>query len=93
MPTPWRSSAALFERILEQHGEKAEAVSDMDAAWAASQEFVQTPLEGVEPTEDDGDGFIVEWGCWSWNGGAPAISLGRHLGAVDGGCRCAARPR
>ncbi|MEU6366420.1 hypothetical protein ABZ876_11835 [Streptomyces sp. NPDC046931] len=29
--------------------------------------------------EDDGDGFIVEWGVWDWTGNRPALSLGRLL--------------
>ncbi|MEY9876138.1 hypothetical protein ABH931_005648 [Streptacidiphilus sp. MAP12-33] len=86
MSTPWRAAATEFERVLARHGVSgADAVDCMDVAWAAFGEFVQVPIEGLVPVEDDGDGFIVEWGCWDWNEGRPAISLGRQLVVVDRG--------
>ncbi|WP_371615248.1 hypothetical protein [Streptomyces sp. NBC_00454] len=82
MSISWRSSAAAFEQSLARHGVAAGACT-VEAAWAAFEEFVQISVEGIEGPEDDGDGFIVEWGAWSWNGHRPALSLGRLL-AVTG---------
>lgn len=66
MPIDWRSSVELFAQMLCQRGVPPDAVSNVDAAWAAFTEFVQTPLDGIVTGEDsDGDGFIVQWGCWS----------------------------
>ncbi|MFJ4717542.1 hypothetical protein [Streptomyces luteogriseus] len=59
----------------------------MEAAWAAFEEFVQVPVEGIEGPEDDGDGFIVEWGVWDWTGNRPALSLGRLLAVNEDGDR------
>ncbi len=59
----------------------------MEAAWAAFEEFVQLPVEGIEGSEDDGDGFIVEWGVWDWTGNRPALSLGRLLAVNEDGDR------
>ncbi|MFD9083810.1 hypothetical protein [Streptomyces erythrochromogenes] len=78
---PWRSSPAVFEQIVARHGVTADTCT-VEAAWAAFEEFVQVPVEGIAGQEDDGDGFIVEWGVWDWNGDRPALSLGRLL-AVD----------
>ncbi len=81
MSLPWRSCAEAFEQILTRHGVTPDACT-VEAAWAAFEEFVQVPVEGIAGPEDDGDGFIVEWGVWDWNGDRPALSLGRLL-AVD----------
>ncbi|MFJ6408167.1 hypothetical protein ACIQK9_21870 [Streptomyces hydrogenans] len=78
MSIPWRFSAEVFEQILDRHGVAAGACT-MEAAWAAFAEFMQIPVEGIESPEDDGDGFIVEWGVWEWSGNRPALSLGRLL--------------
>ena len=79
MPTTWRNSVELFAQVLERHGVDPAAVSSVEAAWAAFQEFVQLPLGGVEPAEEDGDGFVVQWGKWSWNDGQPALAFTRQL--------------
>jgi hypothetical protein len=86
MSISWRSSAAEFERILGSHGVAAGACT-MEAAWAAFEEFVQVPVEGGEGPEDDGDGFIVEWGVWDWTGNRPALSLGRLIAVNEDGDR------
>lgn len=88
MPTTWKNSVDLFTQILQQRGLDPGAIGSVDAAWAAFQEFVQVPLDGVEPAEEDGDGFIVQWGQWSWNDGRPALVFTRQL-AVDEDGDCA----
>ncbi|MFE2309832.1 hypothetical protein [Streptomyces sp. NPDC059411] len=85
MSIPWRSSAAALQEILGRHGVTPGGACAMEAAWAAFEEFVQVPVEGIEATDDDGDGFIVEWGVWDWNAGRPAVSLGRLLAVNDDG--------
>ena len=82
MSLPWRSSAAEFEQILDRHG-AVPGAPVMEAAWAAFEEFVQVPVDGIAGAEDDGDAFIVEWGVWSWTGGRPAVSLGRLLAVTE----------
>ncbi|MFG2113757.1 hypothetical protein ACGFRB_14180 [Streptomyces sp. NPDC048718] len=85
MTFPWKTGAAAFERILDRHT-AAPGGGVMAAAWAAFEEFAQVPVEGLAGLEDDGDdkdGFIVEWGAWSWNGYRPALTLGRQL-TVEG---------
>ncbi|MFB8077132.1 hypothetical protein [Streptomyces sp. NPDC056013] len=86
MSISWRSSAAAFEQILSCHGVAA-GTCTMEAVWAAFEECVQVPVEGIEAPEDDGDGFIVEWGVWDWTGNRPALSLGRLLAVNEGGDR------
>lgn len=83
MPIPWRSSVDVFARILRQHAVEPESVRDVDAAWDAFGEFLQVEVEGIERLENDGDGFIVEWGRWGWNDDQPSMSFGRLL-AVTG---------
>ena len=55
----------------------------MAGAWGAFQEFVQVELDGIEPTENDGDGFIVQWGRWSWNENRPALAFTRLIAVSD----------
>lgn len=82
MSLPWQSGAATFERMLHRHGVAPGGRDAMDAAWAAFEEFAQLPVEGVAGPEEDGDGFIVEWGFRSWNDHRPTVSLGRQLAVV-----------
>lgn len=83
MSISWRFSAEAFKQILDRHGVAVGAYT-MESAWAAFEEFVQVPIEGIEGSEDDGDGFIVEWGVWDWTGNRPALSLGRLLAVNEG---------
>lgn len=84
---PWQSSVEVFGRLLRQHGVDLvdpAAMSDVDRAWAAFEEFCQTPLEGIATGEDcDGDGFIVQWGRWSWNDNRPSLLFTRQLAIPD----------
>ncbi|MER6370358.1 hypothetical protein ABT255_18580 [Streptomyces mirabilis] len=73
----------VFARILRQRAVEPESVRDVDAAWDAFGEFLQVEVEGIERLENDGDGFIVEWGRWGWNDDQPSMSFGRLL-AVNG---------
>ncbi|MCL8015220.1 hypothetical protein [Streptomyces sp. AS02] len=83
MPLSWRSSAEVFARLLRQRGFEPDAVRDVEAAWDAFVEFCQIELDGIERPEDDGDGFIAQWGRWHWNDDRPSLSFGRQL-AVTG---------
>ncbi|MEU7662324.1 hypothetical protein AB0B60_28110 [Streptomyces lincolnensis] len=64
---------------------EADAVRDVTAAWAAFGEFLQIDVDGIEPPQDDGDGFIAEWGRWSWNDDQPALSFRRRLAVTGAG--------
>lgn len=86
MPIPWQSSADEFVRILRTRGVEPGAVCDVEAVWDAFCEFLQVGVDGIEGPESDGDGFIVQWGRWDWNGNRPAMSFGRQL-AVSAGHR------
>jgi hypothetical protein len=79
MPIPWRSSVDVFARTLRQRAVEPDSVRDVGAAWDAFGEFLQIEIEGIERPENDGDGFIVEWGRWGWNDDQPALSFGRLL--------------
>lgn len=83
MPIPWRSSADAFAQILRQHGVEPDAIRDVEAAWEAFGEFLQVEIAGIEGPENDGDGFIVEWGRWDWNDDQPALSFGRQLAVTE----------
>ncbi|MEU6087190.1 hypothetical protein ABZ865_10345 [Streptomyces sp. NPDC047085] len=85
MPIPWRSSADMFAQILRQRGVEPDAVRYVQAAWDAFGEFLQIEIEGIEGPENDGDGFIVQWGRWDWNNDQPALSFGRQLAVCEVG--------
>ncbi|MFD5572680.1 hypothetical protein [Streptomyces cadmiisoli] len=85
MPIPWRSSADMFAQILKRRGVEPDAVRDVPAAWDAFGEFLQIEIAGIEASENDGDGFIVQWGRWDWNDNQPALSFGRQLAVTEVG--------
>jgi hypothetical protein len=87
MPISWRSSAEFFAQILRQRGIEPDAVRDVDTAWDAFGEFCQTEVDGIERPEDEGDGFIAEWGRWDWNDAQPSLSFGRQLAVTGAGGR------
>ena len=72
VPVSWSSSADLFGRILREHHVEPDLVTDVEAAWSAFCDFVQTPLAGIAPGEDS-DGFIVQWDR------RPSLSFTRQL--------------
>jgi hypothetical protein len=58
--------------------------AEVGAAWAAFEEFLRIEVDGTVSAEDeDGDGFIVQWGRWSWNDNRPSLSFTRRLGIPD----------
>ncbi|MFI6284399.1 hypothetical protein ACIBCM_06510 [Streptomyces sp. NPDC051018] len=69
MATHGRNSSELFALILRRHGLDPDVVDDVARAWSAFQEFVQVQTDGIEPAEDDGDGFIVQ--CPPMQGSGP----------------------
>ncbi|MFF3633124.1 hypothetical protein [Streptomyces sp. NPDC002250] len=73
----------VFARILRQHAVDPDAVRDVAAAWEAFGEFLQIEVQGIERPENDGDGFIVEWGKWGWNDNHPALSFSRLLAVSE----------
>ncbi|MEV7884924.1 hypothetical protein ACWD3I_08300 [Streptomyces sp. NPDC002817] len=73
----------MFAQVLRQRGVEPDSVLDVDAAWDGFGEFCQVEVDGIERAEDDGDGFIAEWGRWDWNDDQPSLSFGRQL-AVTG---------
>lgn len=83
MPIPWQSSVNVFAQILRERGADPDAVHDVELAWDAFGEFLQTEVEGVAPPEQDGDGFIVQWGRWPWNDHQPSLTFGRQLAVTD----------
>ncbi|BEL06484.1 hypothetical protein Q0Z83_046750 [Actinoplanes sichuanensis] len=55
---------------------------DVAAAWRAFTEFLALPVDGLEPVEHHADGFMVQWGRYSWNDGLPSVTFTREF-AVD----------
>lgn len=92
MPVPWRSSTEVFGEYLTSHDLDTADVIDVDAAWHAFSEFLQVEIDGVDPDSDsDADGFIVQWGRFSWNAHRPSLTFTRQLAIVgvddrDGRC-------
>jgi hypothetical protein len=85
MSVAWRSSPDVFGDILRQHGCQPSAVGDVEAAWMAFVEFMQTQIDGIAPGEDsDADGFIVQWGRWLGRDTLrPYLSFTRQLAIPD----------
>ncbi|GAA1526381.1 hypothetical protein GCM10009827_048970 [Dactylosporangium maewongense] len=82
MGVSWRAAGKLFERCLAGHGLDPAGVDDVEAAWRAFEAFVQVEIDGLDPGAD-ADGFIVQWGRYSWNGGLPSLDFTRQLAVVD----------
>jgi hypothetical protein len=76
----WRASPDLLASILRQHGQEPDTVTDTMAAWAAFAEFAQTKVTGIDTRPGfDSDGFILQWGRWSWNDRRPSMSFTRQV--------------
>lgn len=85
MSIAWRSSADVFAQVLRRRGVEVDAVCDVEAAWEGFGEFLQMGIEGIAGPEDDGDGFVVQWGRWGWNDDRPALSFVRQLAVTEDG--------
>ncbi|MEU1964132.1 hypothetical protein ABZ541_03135 [Micromonospora sediminicola] len=83
MPVPWWSSAEVFAQHLAGPGvDTTDVVNvvDVEAAWLAFGEFLQVEVDGVDPyPASDADGFIVQWGSYSWNGYHPSLTFTRQF--------------
>lgn len=76
----WRGAPDLLAEILRQYGQAPHAITDTGVAWAAFAEFAQTKLSGIDTRPNsDSDGFILQWGRWSWNDHRPCMSFTRQL--------------
>lgn len=42
-------------------------------------------IDGIEPADEDGDGFVVQWGRWDWNNDRPALVFTRQFAVRDEG--------
>ncbi|MBU2665853.1 hypothetical protein KOI35_20285 [Actinoplanes bogorensis] len=82
MGTPWRDAAETFADLLRGRGVDAGHVHDVAAAWQAFTEFLALAVDGLEPVEEDADGFLVQWGRYSWDDRLPSLSFTRQF-AVD----------
>ena len=49
------------------------------AAWQAFAQFLALPVDGLEAVENDADGFMVQWGRYSWNDRLPNLTLTRQF--------------
>ncbi|MEO6085172.1 MAG: hypothetical protein ABIQ18_18865 [Umezawaea sp.] len=87
MAIGWRAAADTFERILRKHHAAPASVTGVEAAWCAFVDFLQTEIGGIAPAEEDGDGFVVQWGRRTWGDGRPVLTLTRQLTVVDVGDR------
>src|SRR5262249_44421140 len=66
--TGWRESPDLLAALLREHGQDPDRVESVDSAWRAFRDFLSRPLEGLDFGPDsDSDGFIVQWGRYSWH--------------------------
>jgi hypothetical protein len=87
MPNAWRTAAETFEQIMRTQGIQPTAVTDVETAWCAYVDFLQAEISGVAPADEDGDGFIVQWGRRSWGDNRLLLALTRQLAVVDIGDR------
>jgi hypothetical protein len=80
MSIAWRYSADAFAEILQRFGLQPDAVTNVEAAWQAFQDFVQVEVDGLAPDPDaDRDGFIVQWGRCYANSELASLSFTRQL--------------
>lgn len=70
-------------RLLGQHGLNPDRVDNVETAWTVFGEFLAQPIDGLAAGErDNADGFIVQWGRYSWHDRLPGLSFTRQF-AVD----------
>ncbi|WP_433789163.1 hypothetical protein [Actinoplanes sp. CA-252034] len=75
----WRDAARVLADLLRRYGVDPERVHDVAAAWHAFTDFLALPVDGLEPAENDVDGFMVQWGRYSWNDRLPSVAFTREL--------------
>ncbi|GAA4606451.1 hypothetical protein BJY16_005838 [Actinoplanes octamycinicus] len=82
MGFPWRDAAQILDGLLRRYDVDPDHVHDVPAAWQAFTAFLALPVDGLEPVENDADGFMVQWGRYSWNDRLPSVAFTRQF-AVD----------
>ncbi|MEU4338088.1 hypothetical protein AB0F59_26110 [Micromonospora lupini] len=83
MGIAWREAPDELVGLLRQHGLTPDRVDNVETAWKAFREFLGQRVDGLEPGPDsDADGFIVQWGRYSWHDRLPSLSFTRQF-AVD----------
>jgi hypothetical protein len=81
----WRASPDALSHALRQHGAEPDAVTDVGTAWRSFGEFLQIAIDGIDMGPDsDADGFIVQWGRYTWNERRPSLSFTRQLAVTEG---------
>jgi hypothetical protein len=79
----WRDSPDALTELLRQHGLSPDRVENVETAWQAFRVFLAQSVDGLETAPDnDADGFIIQWGRYSWNDGLPSLTFTRQF-AVD----------
>jgi hypothetical protein len=76
--------AEAFDRLLLNYHIDPDGITDVEPAWLAFTEFAQTGIDGLAPG-DDADGFIVQWGRYSWNERTAALTFTRRLNLLTDG--------
>jgi hypothetical protein len=76
----WQSGVQTLSEILREHRVEPDRVTDVEAAWRAFGQFLQLQADGIESPDD---GFIVQWGRYSWNDDKPSLSFTRQLAVPD----------
>lgn len=80
MGVGWRDSPEALARLLREHGQDPDRVNSVEADWQAFRSFLATPIDGLEAGPGiDADGFIVQWGRYSWNDRRPSLTFTRQM--------------
>ncbi|SDS92389.1 hypothetical protein [Actinoplanes derwentensis] len=79
-----------FDRLLLNHHVHPENLGDVESAWLAFTEFTQTEIDHLDPAATtEADGFIVQWGRYSWIDRTAALTFTRRLALLtDDGPGC-----
>jgi hypothetical protein len=79
----WRDAPRELAGLLRRRGLEPDRVDNVRAAWEAFCDFLALSVDGLEQEPDsDADGFIVEWGRYSWHDKLPSLTFTRQF-AVD----------
>jgi hypothetical protein len=83
MGVGWRDSREVLAGLLHEQSQDPDRLTDVEATWRVFRSFLALPIDGLEPDPgSDADGFIVQWGRYSWNDRRPSLSFTRQM-AVD----------